>query len=247
MKDISFGALVKAQASFAPNPRKRKLADVEDTTLGETRETYYPVYDVDSKHEANKAKNATRSRTSKHAPTVQSSRHAVPRRRDIFEPSPALKSRDPRFDVTVNASNTNRNATDRANKNYSFLSSYQAAEILDLKTQIKKAKDPDTVAELKRQVMSIESKVRLAEAKQQENEILKRHKQKEREAIKSGQKEKPYFLKRSELRKEALVQRFNSMGKKAREKVMDRKRKRMKGKDSKGMPRVRREREVIAT
>jgi ribosomal RNA-processing protein 36 len=171
----------------------------------------------------------------------------VSRRRDIFEQSPTLKSRDPRFDATVTASNTNHNATDRANKNYSFLSSYQAAEILDLKTQIRKAKDPDMVTELKRQVMSIESKVRLAEAKQQENEILKRHKQKEREAIKSGQKEKPYFLKQSELRRQVLVQRFNSLSKKAREKAMDRKRKRMKGKESKDMPRVRRERDVIAT
>lgn len=90
--------------------------------------------------------------------------------------------------------------------------------------------------------MSLDSKMRAAEAKQREHEIVKRHKQKEKEAIKSGQKSKPYFIKRSEVRKEALAEKFNSMSKKARDKAMDRKRKRVKGKESKDMPRVRRER-----
>ena len=245
MKDISFGALAKAQASLAPNPRKRKLVE-DDDAAEEPRESYHRKYDVDGKREANKSKSAPLSRTSKHAPTIQSSRHAVPRKREIFEPSPALKSRDPRFDATISASSTDRTATDKANKNYSFLSSYQAAEILDLRSQIKKAQDPDAVAELKRQVMSIESKVRSAEARQREIDILRKHKQNERELIKSGQKAKPYFLKQSELKKEALMERFDSMGKKAREKAMDRKRKRTKGKESKGMPRARRERQVEA-
>lgn len=163
------------------------------------------------------------------------------RRRDIFEAPASLKSRDPRFDPTVTAANGDPTAADRANKNYSFLSSYQASEVLDLKAQIKKAKDPDTVATLKRQAMSLESKIRSAETRQREQDIIKRHKQQEREAIKTGQKEKPYFMKRSDVRKEALAERFDSMGKKARDKAMERKRKRVKGKESKGMPRVRRE------
>jgi ribosomal RNA-processing protein 36 len=129
---------------------------------------------------------------------------------------------------------------EKANKNYSFLSSYQASEILDLKAQIKKSKDPDVIATLKRQVMSLDSKMRAAEAQQRERDIVKRHKQKEKEAIKSGQKSKPYFLKRSDIKREALAEKFDSMGKKARDKAMERKRKRVKGKESKGMPRVRR-------
>ena len=131
---------------------------------------------------------------------------------------------------------------EKANKNYSFLSSYQASEILDLKAQIKKSKDPDVIATLKRQVMSLDSKMRAAEGQQRERDIVKRHKQKEKEAIKSGQKSKPYFLKRSDIKREALAEKFDSMGKKARDKAMKRKRKRVKGKESKGMPRVRRER-----
>jgi ribosomal RNA-processing protein 36 len=204
-----------------------------------------PRFDRSEHDEASHLKpkkvNTAPARSSKHAPALQSSRHAVSRRRDIFDPPTSLKSRDPRFDPTVTASNTDASALEKANKNYSFLSSYQASEILDLKTQIKKSNDPDVVATLKRQAMSLDSKMRAAEAQQRERDIVKRHKQKEKEAIKTGQKSKPYFLKRSDIKKEALAERFDSMGKKARDKAMERKRKRVKGKESKGMPRFRRE------
>ena len=95
--------------------------------------------------------------------------------------------------------------------------------------------------------MSLESKIRAADAKQRENEILKRHKEKEKEAIRSGQKAKPYFLKKSDVKKEASAEKFNSMGKKARDKTSERKRKRVTGKESKGMPRVRSEAGVSAS
>lgn len=242
MKDISFGALAKAQAAFAPNPRKRKL---HQSLLVQDGETVHPSRSDrsehgDASHPTPKKPKTTASRSSKHAPAVQSSRHAVSRRRGIFDEPASLKSRDPRFDPTVTASNSSASAVEKANKNYSFLSAYQASEILDVKAQIKKSKDPDVIAALKRQVMSLDSKMRVAEAQQREREIVKRHKRKEKEAIKSGQKSKPYFLKRSDVKKEALAERFNSMGKKARDKAMERKRKRIKGKESKDMPRVRR-------
>ena len=243
LKDISFGALAKAQADLRPKSRKRKFQDLSATP------------DEDSTTQPNSARpehgdvpvikprkaGTVPARTSKHAPAVQSSRHAVSRRRDIFEPPASLKFRDPRFDPTVTASNTDALAAEKANRNYSFLSSYQASEILDLKMQIKKSKDPDVVAILKRQAMSLDSKMRAAEAQQRERDIIRRHKQKEKEAIKSGQKSKPYFLKQSDIKREALAERFESMGKKARDKALERKRKRTKGKESKAMPRVRRD------
>jgi len=186
--------------------------------------------------------NPAPGRSSKHAPAIQSSRHAVSRRRDIFEPSASRKSRDPRFDPAITARNTDASALEKANKNYSFLVDYQASEILDLKAQIKKSKDPDVVAALKRQVMSLDSKIRASEAQQRERAIVRRHKQKEKEAIKAGRKSKPYFLKRSDIKKEALAEKFENMGKKARDKAMERRRKRVKAKESRGMPRFRRER-----
>ncbi len=244
MKDISFGALAQAQEAFTPNPRKRKLQQAQDAVDEESAATERWTHKDRGGAESLRKKNpvAPAGRTSKHSPAVQSSRHAVSRRRDVFEPPASLKSRDPRFDPTVTASNTDQSAGDKANKNYSFLTTYQASEILELKAQIKKAKEPTQIAELKRQAMSLDSKMRSAEAKQREQEIVRRHKREEREKIKTGEKSKPYFLKKSDVKKEVVKERFESMGKKAREKAMERKRKRIKGKESKGMPRVRRER-----
>ena len=244
MKEISFGALAKAQAAFTPNTRKRKFqasSVAPDENTVSRLKSDRSEHDEASQHKPRKI-NTAPARSSKHAPAVQSSRHAVSRRRDIFEPPASLKSRDPRFDPTVTASKTDASAVEKANKNYSFLTSYQASEILDLKTQIKKTKDPDVINTLKRQVMSLDSKMRAAETQQRERDVVRRHKQKEKEAIKSGQKSKPYFLKRSDIKREALAERFESMGKKARDKTMERKRKRVKGKESKAMPRVRRKR-----
>ncbi len=164
------------------------------------------------------------------------------RKRVIFEPSPAVKFRDPRFDPTVMSTTLDKTASERANKNYSFLSTYQATEILELKSRIKKARDPEVVADLKRQVMSLESKVRSAEARQRENEIRKKHKQHEKEALRQGQKSKPYFLKDADIKKRATEERLQSLGKRARDKAEKRRGKREKGKDARDMPRTRRER-----
>jgi ribosomal RNA-processing protein 36 len=231
-KRMSFGALKQAQSELDSQPRKRKLPQDFDEPQ---KDTAKPLAEIQA------SKKPKESRQSKHAPTILSSKQQVSRKRDIFEPSPAIKSRDPRFDPTVQASNHDRNAVDKANKNYSFLSSYQAAEILDLKSQIKKAKDPDTIAELKKRVMAIENRARAVEAKQRERDISKKHKEKEKEAIRSGEKSKPFFLKPGEVKKLAQQERLDSMGAKARDKALQRKRKREKSKESRNMPRARRE------
>lgn len=97
------------------------------------------------------------------------------------------------------------------------------------------------VAQLKRKVMSIESKVKSAQARQRENEIMQQHKRKEKEAIKSGQKSNPYYLREGEVKKMAEQERVGGMSKKARDKAAARKEKREKTKDSRDMPRARRE------
>ncbi|KIW71588.1 hypothetical protein PV04_03735 [Phialophora macrospora] len=243
LADISFGALAKAQETFNPKPRKRKFAETQEQPAadgegrgGDAEETF------DTRKRAKEARLDAPKRTSKHAPTVESARKPVSRRRTIFEPPPSAKSRDPRFDPTVMSTNRNPSAMEKANKNYSFLSQYQAEEILQLKTQIKKAKDPDVIADLKRQVMSMESKMRSAQSRQRETEIRKKHKEKEKEALRSGQKSKPYFLKEADVKRLAKQERLESMGKKARDKAEKRRLKREKGKEARDMPRVRRER-----
>ncbi|ETN40113.1 uncharacterized protein HMPREF1541_04388 [Cyphellophora europaea CBS 101466] len=237
LNDISFGVLAEAQERYAPPSKKRKWSQ-NAADPGAVQE------DNDQKSQ-NRAKDMKKpnkiSRTSKHAPTVLSSRQQVSRKRDVFEPSPAIKSRDPRFDPTIMSSTFDKNTVDKANKNYAFLTTYQAVEILDLKAQIKKTKDPELVAALKRKVMSAEAKIRNAEARQRESKIVTEHNQKEREAIRAGQKAKPYYLKPGEIRKQAEEERVASMGKRARDKAEKRKKKREKSKDAKNMPRFRRD------
>ncbi len=236
LKGLSFGALAEAQKQFQPSSRKRKLPN--DFGEGDQIPKLGPPPPEVEKKEQTRPRP---TRQSKHAPTILSSKHQVSRRRDVFEPSLATKSRDPRFDPTVQASNPDQNTVEKANKNYSFLTSYQAAEILELKAQIKKSKSPEVVAELKQRVMAFENRIRSVEAKQRARDIEKQHKQKEKDMIRTGQKTKPYYLKPGEIKKLAENERLEGMGKKARDKALDRKRKREKSKESRHMPRVRRE------
>ncbi len=93
--------------------------------------------------------------------------------------------------------------------------------------------------------MSLTSKLANSEAKTREREIRRAHKAKEREAIREGRKSQPYYLKKAEVRKEIEKERFEGLGKRAREKKEERRRKREKGREGRGLPRVRRERDDV--
>ena len=245
LKEITFGALAQAQASFTPNPKKRKLDQRDTIYEASNRPVSYNDQTSDPSHEPKSTRkpSSNTSRTSKHAPQVQTSRHAVPRHRNIFEPSPAHKARDPRFDATVTS--TGPGSTSRihsANQNYSFLSDYRANEITTLKSQLKKTtQDPALAAGLRRQIASLESHQRTSTARQREREIQRQHRAKEREAIRSGAKSTPYHLKHSEVRKQVVEERLEGMSKKALDRAEVRKEKKQKHKDAKDMPRARRE------
>ena len=238
LRAISFGALVDVQQKLQPKSRKRKLSgEFEKSDRSQEAEDEQPIEGVASER---RTQSKPTARQSKHAPTILSSKHQVSRKRDVFEPPATAKSRDPRFDPTVQASSHDRNAVDTANKNYSFLTSYQAAEILDLKSQIKRSKNPEAVADLRQRVMAIENKLRAVEAKQRQRDVASQHKQKEKEMIRAGQKSNPYYLKPGAVKKLAENERLEGMGKKARDKALERKRKREKTKEARNMPHVRR-------
>lgn len=239
LKDISFGALAEAQARLHPNPRKRKRLE-EQEKPGQTRDGRD---DKTNEHRSSyRDKPEHISRSSKHAPMIISSRAQVSRKRDIFSPPPAAKFRDPRFDAAVGA-DARRGDTasvQHASKNYAFLTDYQATEVLDLKAQLKKIKDPDQQAELRRQIMSTEAKIRNAQTQKREAEILQEHKRQERDAIREGRKAKPYYLKPSEVKNRIDQERQDAMGKRAKDKSEKRKKKREKTKEARDMPRFRR-------
>lgn len=244
LKDISFGALVEAQSKYPAATRKRKSATQQDSADG-------PIPDDEQNHAAkmqkirhedtNRSSRSRESRTSKHAPAMMSSKTPVSRRRTIFSPPPADKFRDPRFDAAVveDSRRGNTSSTARASKNYSFLNEYQAAEVLELKARMKKMGSEEERAELKREIMSIEAKLRNATARQREEEIMTEHKRVERQAIREGKKARPYYLKQSDVKKQIEQERKDNMGKRARDKSEKRKQKREKTKEARDMPRRR--------
>ncbi|MCP6451527.1 rRNA biogenesis protein RRP36, partial [Klebsiella pneumoniae] len=76
-------------------------------------------------------------RSSKHAPQEQTSKKPVSRRREIL-PDTRRKSRDPRFDPLMGKLDEAK-----ARKAYAFLDEYRDSEMADLRTQVKKSKNPE--------------------------------------------------------------------------------------------------------
>jgi ribosomal RNA-processing protein 36 len=106
----------------------------------------------------------------------------------------------------------------------------------DLRTQIKKAKDPVTKADLKKTLMSMQNRRKAAEAAELERDVMRQHRKKEKELIKEGKKERPWFLKKGDVKKEVLFEKFKGMKDKEREAALAKRRKRKASKEKKGMP-----------
>ncbi|EAW08690.1 putative pre-rRNA processing protein [Aspergillus clavatus NRRL 1] len=259
LSHISFGALAKAQASLGPHA-KRKLkhskastaADAADDDDEKAAAAPSPLDDIrarireareqkrqGSAPSASKARDAEKpSRSSKHAPMVQSSKHAVSRKRTIIEPPAVLKSRDPRFDPAVRGQGGSRDGG--INKAYAFLDEYRANELKELKEKFAKTKDLREKEDLKRAIRATTDRLRTTENRRREKEVLAEHKKREKQLILEGKKSNPYFLKKSELKKQVLVKKYESMGSRQRVKALERRQKKMTAKERKEMPMERR-------
>lgn len=248
INNISFGALAKAQASFGPKSKRRtKGAKENDETA-----THSPLDDIrariqEAREQKRKASSTPKdgtsrsekpaSRSSKHAPTVQSSKFAVSRRRTIVEPPSVPKSRDPRFDPTIVGRRGGKSAPSDA---YAFLDDYRAAELKDLKDQLAKTKDVKRREALQREIRSAADRMRSIENNKREKDILSEHKKREKQLIREGKKATPYFLKKSDLKKQALLKKYEGMKSKDRLKALERRRKKAAAKERKEMPMERR-------
>lgn len=189
--------------------------------------------------ESSKSKNAEKlSRASKHAPTVQSSKRAVTRKRPAVELPAVAKARDPRFDATV-LSNSGRSHPNAGNA-YSFLDEYRASELKELKEKFAKTKDPEQKDALKRSIRSASDRLRSIENKKRQQEVMAEHKRKEKQLIREGKKSTPYYLKRSDLKNQAMVKKYEGMGSRERSKALERRRKKVASKERKDMPMERR-------
>jgi ribosomal RNA-processing protein 36 len=263
LESVSFGALKQAQDALSRKRKRKEEANPEqDEKLEKIRERLreikrrkeserepeskprkkQPSKKLDNKDEGAHDQGSDSDSdsapeevgaTSKHAPMAQSSRHQVTRKRQVIE-VPKMKARDPRFDAMQQ-----RNAhTGNVDKAYGFLAEYQADEIAQLKTAMKTTKDPFEKDLLKRKIGSMENRIKAKAAKEREQEVLRRHRKDERQKVESGKN--PYYLKKSELKEQALVEKYKSMKGKDREKAIDKKRKKESQKEIKRMPEARR-------
>ncbi|MCJ1318329.1 rRNA biogenesis protein rrp36 [Xylographa vitiligo] len=222
LTNISFGALASAQASLGVKRKRPSLSDAPNK-----RRSPSPFLEAQERL-AGKKDHRVHSRTSKHAPTELSSKKAVSRKRSIVA-APIIAHRDPRFAALSGTLDTTK-----VDKNYSFLNDYRTSEISALKSSIRTTKDDAAKEALKRQLLSMESREKARVTKEVQQDVLREHRRREKEAVEKGKK--PFYLKKGEQKKLALVKKFEGMGEKKVERVIERRRKKKAGKERKGMP-----------
>jgi ribosomal RNA-processing protein 36 len=232
LSSISFGALAKAQESLPQASRKRKSKTSDSTEAPSRKDT------LSSRSAPTKQTIKPPARTSKNAPQEQTSKRPVSRRREIL-PDPRRAYRDPRFD-TLGASSSKIDEL-KAQKAYSFLDQYRESEMADLRKRIKKTTDEAQKAVLKRELHSMESRKKTQERKAETERVLKEHREQEKDKVAQGKT--PFYLKKSEQKKMALTDRFKGMSKGQVDRAIERKRKKVAGREKKelgSMERVRR-------
>ncbi|KAI1466422.1 DUF947-domain-containing protein [Daldinia caldariorum] len=236
VSQISFGALAKAQASL-PNIRRKKGRKSQGDEEEEEEENGQDSNKrhKDSSRSESKAKPLVPHRTNKHAPTEQSSKRPVTRRREVVLLHKPV-ARDPRFSAAVQGRPVDEERLRRA---YGFLDEYRDSEMAQLREAAKKTKDAAAKEELKRALASMEDKKKAQQAREAERRLLEEHRRREKELVKQGKK--PFYLKRSEQKKQLLVDRFASLKGKQVDRVIERRRKKLASKERREMPLARRE------
>lgn len=220
---ISFGALAKAQATMG---RPSKTTKPGSKTAKGGDDPWENNEAVERK--AGKKDHRDFNRSSKHAPTEISSKKAVSRKREVV-PVTKREHRDPRFEAIAGQVDESK-----IRKAYSFLDDYREDEMKELKEAIKKAKDDDSKEKLKRALSSMESRKKAQLRKDKEEEILDRHRKEEKELVKQGKK--PFYLKKSEQKQRVLLDQYGNLKGKQLDRVIERRRKKVEGKEKKKMP-----------
>lgn len=228
---VSFGALAKAQASMPDIRRKkgRKISNSEDEDEEEDKVDERRPPKPDSK--SSKPPKPTRS--SKHAPMEMSSKRMVSRKREVVSIN-KVAPRDPRFSAASGPAMDEA----RARKAYAFLDEYRDSEMAQLKAAMKKTKSAAEKEELGRALKSMQSRKEAQARRDAERELVARHRRQEKELVAQGKK--PFYLKKSEQKKQLLMDRFAGMKKKQVDRTIERRRKKLTARERKSMPVARR-------
>ncbi|TLS25049.1 hypothetical protein PpBr36_07415 [Pyricularia pennisetigena] len=190
-----------------------------------------------SKSAAAAASASAPGRKTKSAPEEMSSKRPVSRYREVVKPPPNArpKPRDVRFEQELTGEDYRR-----FRRNYAFLDEYRDDEMAKLREIItrKKGVTPADREDAKLKLRKMEDEKRSQERKDREDELMREHKKKEKELVKQGKK--PFFLKKSEQKKLLLMDKFAGMSKSQVDKAIEKKRKKVAGKEKKQLPFARR-------
>ncbi|KAK4191371.1 hypothetical protein QBC35DRAFT_486992 [Podospora australis] len=248
---LSFGALAKAQASLGSSlgrRNKKKPSTTSEHSGSGSEES--EEEDEDTRHRAEmsastgKSRLDTKKRTSKHAPVEMTSKKQVSRRRDFlteetttkFLGSKKTQARDPRFMPATHSESKIDEI--KAKKAYAFLDEYRESEMQDLKQAIKKCKNPYEKEKLQKELLVMESKKKAQERKERAEKVIEEHRRQEKELVKQGKT--PFYLKKSEQKKRVLEKQFAGLKKGQVDKAIERRRKKVAGKEKKLLPFARR-------
>lgn len=169
-------------------------------------------------------------RANKNRPMEVSSKKPVSRLREVIQ-VPKKVTRDPRFESLCGTLDE-----ERFRKRYDFLFEKELpTEKEDLKNLLKESKDPNVVGELKKRISWIDKQLKSGSSKRSEAEILEKHKKKERNAAKEGKQ--PYYLKKSEIKKQRLIEKYNELKASGKlEAFIEKRRRKNASKDHRFMP-----------
>ncbi|KAF3448489.1 hypothetical protein FNV43_RR09202 [Rhamnella rubrinervis] len=203
---------------------ERELADVTFEELQKARSN--GSHSVYQKH--NEVKKG--GRANKNRPMEASSKKPVGRFREVIQ-VPKKVVRDPRFESLCGSLDV-----DGFRKRYNFLYAEELpAEREELRKQLKKTNDPGVTKELKDRLSWIDKQLKYKSVKHTECAILAEHKKKEREAAKQGKQ--PFYLKKSEIRKRRLVNKYEELKASGKlEAYIENRRRRNAAKDRRYMP-----------
>ncbi|KAL9406396.1 hypothetical protein Peur_003368 [Populus x canadensis] len=169
-------------------------------------------------------------RANKNRPTEVSCKKPVSRFREVVQ-VPKKVVRDPRFESLCGNLDV-----EGFRKRYDFLfKNNLPAEKEELKKQLKKSNDLKVIDQLKERISWIEKQTKFESTKQTDATILAEHKKKEREAAKQGKR--PFYLKKSEIRKQRLTEKYNKLKASGKlESFIEKRRKKNAAKDHRYMP-----------
>ncbi|KAJ3345127.1 hypothetical protein HDU83_004402 [Entophlyctis luteolus] len=220
LADATFGDLLQVQESIGSKQFKKLRREMissdhvfstgrdddsesEASESGDSDDSEAPeVASADNKKGV--ARKGIAKRSSKHAPAEMSSKRPVSRKRTVVELPKKEVLRDPRFSKLSGKFNEGL-----FSRSYGFLEEYEKADIEKMKKAAAKEKNPEKKAELEKELQSKISRQFQKQKDEKLKAIHRKWKKSETEAVKKGKN--PFFLKKSDKEKLALLEQYKSL------------------------------------